>query len=132
MADDVTFQSATPATPAAGVIIETEDQGGGVQRQVVQPRPQAGTLTDGSSDITAGGTSEQVFASNTSRVYLLVQNVSDTDMWVNFGTAAVQDQPSILLKAGGGAFSAEGNFVPSGSVNIICATTGKPYTAKEA
>lgn len=91
-----------------------------------------GTFTDGSNDITSADTSQQVFAANTSRKYLLVQNVSDTDMWINFGTAAVKDQPSVLLRASGGAFIAEANFVPTGTVNIICGSSGKAFTAKQA
>lgn len=149
MADNVTFQDDAVATPADGVIVETQDQGGGVQRQVVQVEPGTDpiavsgsisatatpigvTLTDGSGDITTGGTSEQVFASNADRCLLTVQNVSDADMWVDFGTAAVADQPSLFLPAGGAALCFESGVVPTESVNIICSTTGKPYTAKEA
>lgn len=39
MADNVTFQSATPATPPAGTIAESIDVGGGIQRQVIQVEP---------------------------------------------------------------------------------------------
>lgn len=95
------------------------------------PAPHGGTLTDGSGTITTGGTSQQALASNTSRVYLLVQNVGDVDLWVDFGTAAVQTQPSILLRSGG-ALTFEGVFVPTGTVNVIGATTGEPFVAKEA
>lgn len=129
MADNVTTQTAALATVPSGGTYRFRE----LNTKLVQViAPEAGALTDGSGDIVAADTSEQVFAANTSRVYLLVQNVSDTDMWVDFGTAAVKDQPSVLLKANGGSIVFEGAFVPTSAVNIICGTIGKPYTAKEA
>ena len=81
----------------------------------------------GVSTITAGGTSQSVFASVT-RNYILIQNLSDTDMYLGIGfTPSVGG--GILLKSGGGGYTAEGEFVPAGSVNIICATTGKSFVA---
>lgn len=93
-----------------------------------------GSLVDGSADLTAGGTSEQVFAENVSRQYLLIQNLDDTDsLWVEFGDDAVEDQPSIRLVAGAALeFSAGGTgIVPTASVHVIGPTTGQPFTAKE-
>lgn len=89
-----------------------------------------GTLTDRSGSITLGGTSQQVAAANASRQYLLFQNISDTDMWINFAIAAVADSPSIYIAAKSG-ITFETNFIPTGALNVICATTGKKYTAKE-
>lgn len=94
----------------------------------------SGSLNDGSADITLGGTAEDVFARNDGRQYLLIQNHSDTDMWVNFGTDAVADQPSIKVYANGGSLefgAGHTGVVPTARVSIICATTGKPFTAKE-
>jgi hypothetical protein len=77
--------------------------------------------------ITTGGTAQQVFSA-ASRNYLLVQNLSDTDMWLGLGF-----NPSvgngIKLVANGGGFVAEGGFIPAGSVNILCATAGKAFSA---
>lgn len=91
-----------------------------------------GSFTDRSGTITAGDTSQQVMAANASRKYLLFENVSDVDMWVNFGVAAVKNQPSILVKANGGTFTFESNFVPTQALHVICVTTGKAFTAKES
>ena len=93
-----------------------------------------GNLVDGSGAIATGGTSQQVFARNVGRQYLLIQNISDETMWVNFGIAAVQDQPSIRIVSGAALeFSSAGTgVVPTATVNIISATTGKKYVAKEA
>jgi hypothetical protein len=93
-----------------------------------------GSLIDGSGDIATLNVSEEVFAENGSRQYLLIQNVSDTTMWVNFGTAAVADQPSIMLVSGAALEFGAGNtgVVPTATVNIICSASGKAYTAKES
>lgn len=89
-----------------------------------------GTLTNGSGSITTGGTSQQIFASKSDRRYLLIQNISTENLWFNFGTAAVQDQPSIKLLPNA-SFVMESNFVDTQAVNIIGATTGSKFVAKE-
>ena len=89
-----------------------------------------GTFTDGSSTIATGGTAQTVFASNASRRYLLIQNNSSSDLWINFTTTAVQSQPSIRLVSYA-IYVLEGNFVSTEAVSIIGATTGQAYTAKQ-
>lgn len=89
-----------------------------------------GTLTDHSGSIAAGATAQSLMSSNASRKYLFIQNVSDTDMWINFGTTAVADQPSIKVEAGT-AFAMESAFVSTQSISIICASISKKFVAKE-
>lgn len=89
-----------------------------------------GSLTDRSGTVTTGGTAQQVMAANAGRKYLLVQNVSDTVCWINFGVTAVADQPSIKLNPGD-SFVMEGGFVSTQLVSLLGATTGKSFTAKE-
>lgn len=91
--------------------------------------PQAGTWTDRSGTIATGGSSQQAAEANASRRYLLFQNHSDTDMWINFGDAAVVNQPSIKIAAGV-AYTPQ--FVSTQAIHVICATTGKAFTCKEA
>jgi len=85
---------------------------------------------DKSGTIAVGGTSQVVSAALNTRRYLVFQNHSDTDMWINFGTAAVAGQPSVKIFANGGAY--EPLVAPFGSINVICATGGKTFTCKEA
>lgn len=92
----------------------------------------ASALTDGSGTITAGGTAQTIFALNAARKYLAIQNQSSDVLWVNFGVTAVASEPSIQLPANGGSITYESNFVPSGSVSVIGATTGDAFTAKQA
>lgn len=91
----------------------------------------AAAPTDRSGTIAAGGTSQQVAAALSTRKWLVVQNLSAEDLYLNFGTAAVQTQPSIRL-APGGSYENPPHFCPSGTINIIGATTGSVFTAKEA
>lgn len=88
------------------------------------------TYTDGSGSIVAGATSQQVFAANSARRYFFFLNLSDTDMWINFGSAAVADQPSIKIPANGGFF--EPLVSSDEAVHVICATLGKKFVAKQA
>jgi hypothetical protein len=95
--------------------------------------PSEVTLVDRSGTITAGGTSQQLAAANATRQYLLVQNNSNGDLWINFGVAAVTTQPSIRLAPGSQIEYSPGGtgVIPTQAVNIIGATTGQVFTAKE-
>lgn len=95
-----------------------------------RPIPRVGTFTDRSGTITAGAASQEVMAANAARQYLFFQNVSDEDQWINFGTAAVANQPSIKVTPGG-SFVMESGFINTGALNVIGTTTGKAFTAKE-
>ena len=86
--------------------------------------------TDVSGTITAGGTSQTLAAAKSGRVYLEIQNISDTVMYINFGAAAVVDSNSFRINAGG-SYVAPASFCPSTSVTVICATAGKKFVAKE-
>lgn len=89
------------------------------------------TPVDGSGTITTGGTSQTVFAANSGRRYFEFQNISDTDMYINFGAAAVADSNSFKLVPGAVYVNAS-NYCPKGSINVICATTGKKFVTKQA
>src|SRR5665213_3469009 len=116
------------STKSASLPVTLASDQGNISASVT---PTTGTLTDGSSTITAGGTAQTVFTSNSSRKYLLVQNVSSGNLWVNFGTTAVQTEPSIQLLPGG-SITFEAGFVDTESVSIIGATTGQAFTAKQS
>lgn len=90
-----------------------------------------GALTDRSGAIAAPAASQEVAAALATRKYLLFQNLSAADMWLNFGIAAVQDQPSIRVAAGTG-FVMEANFCSNESVNVIAAAAGGKFACKEA
>ena len=93
--------------------------------------PASGTLTDRSGSVTAGGTAQEVAAANSSRKYFFIQNVSDIDLWIDFGATAVADQPSIRLSPGASFEMTSSGGVSTQSVSLIGATTGKKFTAKE-
>lgn len=92
--------------------------------------PTDGTLVDRSGTITAGGTAQTLAAVNSTRRYLFIQNVSTSDLWINFTTAAAQTQPSFKLIPNS-SFVMEGAFITSEAVSIIGATTGQAFVSKE-
>lgn len=87
-------------------------------------------LVDRSGTIINGGTAQTIMAVNAKRAYLMIQNNSDTNMWINFTTAAIQSQPSILLIPNA-SFTFESGPASTELVSVIGATTGKSFTAKE-
>lgn len=107
------------------------DELGNAIRVTLSSASSSGALTDRSGAIAVLDTAQQVMGENPTRKYLLFTNVSDTDMWLNFGVAAVKDSPSFLVKAGGGSLVMEGSFVSSELLSVIGAA-GKKFTAKEA
>lgn len=87
-----------------------------------------GGFTD-HSGVTPDALSNVVAAANATRHYLMIQNISDDTLWVNFGVAAVTNQPSIRLRAGA-VYIMESSFLNTASVNLIGAA-GLAYVIKE-
>lgn len=107
------------------------DMTNGTQIAIVEPRN--GTLTD-NSGTTSGtpSTSTTVMAINSSRRYLLIENVSTTaTVWVNFTSAATAANGSYELLPGGSLVQ-ESGFVSTELVTILSTTASVPYTAKQA
>lgn len=92
-----------------------------------------GAVTNGSGTITTGGTSQQAFAANATRKYLFCQNPSTASesLFFDFGTAASTTSGNSVEITAGGNFTFEGNFIPSGTVNVVGATTGDKFTCKQ-
>jgi hypothetical protein len=99
-------------------------------QSAVPVRPGTGTVTDRSGTITSGGAAQTLAASNTARKYLIVVNVSQENLWINFTTTAVQNQPSIPILPNG-SFVMESGYVSTELISIIGTTTGSAFTAKE-
>ena len=86
------------------------------------------TLIDGSGTVTTANTAITVFASSSTRSYLLVQ-VTTGSAFVNVGATATTVN-GINLTAGQG-YSWE-TTIPQGIVSLISTTTSSRYVAKEA
>jgi hypothetical protein len=69
-----------------------------------------------------------VFAANADRKFLLIQNVSDTDMNLGIGYDPTASTGIFLSKSGGGIVF-ESGFIPTQEIRILCATTGKAFVA---
>jgi P pilus assembly chaperone PapD len=88
------------------------------------------SLTDASGTIAAANASQHVLVSNPSRKYLLFQNLSANDMYINFASAATTGAGSIWVQANGGALIFESKICPVDALNVICNTSGAGFTCK--
>lgn len=126
----------TPGSQAAswaGSATHTADGVVGASDGVIVVRSLSAAAVDKSGSLTSGGTAQQLAAANTTRHYLLIQNIDGSeDMWVSFtGTAAGSTAGSFLIPAKG-MLAFDGNYVPTGAVSIVAATTGHKWSALEA
>lgn len=96
---------------------------------VHRPGSTTSSIKDVSSSITVGGTAQVLVAEQTHRRYLLVQNTSGGDLWIDFTATAVAASPSIRLQSGD-TYVMEGTSVCGDAVSIFGATTGQTFTAK--
>lgn len=89
------------------------------------------SIGDASGSIISASASQTVLAANATRKYLLFQNVSDTDMYINFGSlATIGGAGSIWVAAYGGSIEYENLICPSDAINVICSANGKNFTCK--
>lgn len=110
----------TAGTPASDVVtVQGIASGTAV---AIRPRHAAVSVVTGT---TANTSSNSVLAQNTTRQYLLFQNLSDTDMNINFGAAA--SSSTMLIPKNGGGIVFETGFVPTDAVELICTASSKAY-----
>lgn len=107
------------------VPVKTTDLGGAAGSQSnTPPASRSGTIV-------SGGVSQQLMAANSGRSGWSVQNLSLYDLWVNdVGGAAAAAQPSLRIPSGALYESPKGGSAV-GQINIIGATTGQAFAARE-
>lgn len=99
----------------------------------VQVQPTSTNMLDGSGIITLANVSQQILANDTSnsRRYIFFQNLSDTDMYINFSDpATVGAFGNIWVAPAGGSISFEAGFCPVDALSVICSVAGKYFTLK--
>lgn len=84
--------------------------------------------TNRSGSVTTGGTSQVLMAANASRQSFSVQNTGSYPLYVKVNAAAVADNTSLLIPAGG-YFESPNRTVLA--VNIIGPITGQTFFAQE-
>lgn len=95
----------------------------GVFREITTPTHTVVTIA-------SGNTSEEALAANTSRVYALFINDSDTEMFIKLGADAV-DSEGIPLAASGGNYEITLDNLYRGAINVICASASKNLLVTE-
>jgi hypothetical protein len=93
------------------------------------PALNRGVITDKSGVIAVAGTSQVLAAANANRAYFFIQNISEDTLWINFGTDAVQDSPSIKLVTNE-IFEMD-KFNSTDNITIIGPNAGAKFVAKE-
>lgn len=85
-------------------------------------------MADYSDSITAGGTSQKAATNRADRQTLVVQNLSDEELWLKFGATAVADEGFRILPDESQTYRR--NFLNdvTKEVHILGATTGQKYT----
>jgi hypothetical protein len=86
------------------------------------------TWVNRSGSIASANTAQQVADINPQREGFWIQNVSDTEMWINELGAAVTGQPSIKIPAGA---MYEFPKPSPNAISIICSASGKQFSARE-
>lgn len=111
----------------------TNPDGSLIGSAAVSPAPRAIVApTDGSGTLTAGGTSQQVFAANAARIYLNCQNpvAASETLFINVGATASTTGGSFELGPGG-TFSPPPGVTFTGTVSVNAATTGHRFICKQ-
>jgi hypothetical protein len=89
-------------------------------------------VTASSSSVTpaTANTSQVVFPANANRKFLLVQNLSDSVMYLGIGINPNPAVPEgIYLAPNGGGFVAESSVVPNSEIRIACSGVSKRFHA---
>ena len=129
---DVGYISNLPSLPTGSNTIGSVNVLGGNTTAIkvdIAPGSATENVVTANSSATAS-TSSQILAARANRKYLVIQNLSDTNMNLNFGAAA--SASTMLLPANGGGVSFEGTYVPASALNLFCTAASKPYYILEA
>jgi hypothetical protein len=113
-----------------GTIVDNSNplptSGGGGGSSIV-----TGSWTNRSGTIAAGNSSQQLMAANANRKGWIIQNTGSDVLWIDFGVAAVQSEPSLKIPVGGGYEEDALGPISVQQINIIGPTTGQAFTVKE-
>ena len=98
----------------------------------VKTKPSTGNVIDHSDEtnttFSVGG-AQSVMPANPSRTYLVFQNISDTEMFLNFGAVAFANKSIKVSPSGSVTFNSA--WIPSQEVFLRCSSDGKYFVAKE-
>ena len=125
------FDDLSPETDA--YIICGLSRTGSIDPAKVNPdgalRTPTGSITDRSGTIASAATSQKLADANANRQYLLIQNISNADMYIGIGFTPTVGT-GLFLHKDGGIFVWD-KFVPTNQINIICSSSTKAFTALE-
>jgi len=122
------------------IAVQLYDDNGGAVGVPNNPLPISGTVTANSSNgelttrfgsITTANTAFSTTAvTNTSRKYLMIQNIATTVITAGIGFTPTTTQ-GIQIVAGA-TITFDGNYIPTGAVRILSSVTASNFTVLEA
>lgn len=91
------------------------------------------TASDGSGNITSGGTAQNLFAGATPTNGYAIYNPDPTnDLWVCESTTAIANgSGSIRVSSNGGAYETPPGYKPFHAISIVGAVTAQKFTARK-
>lgn len=90
------------------------------------------TVPNDYSDVSIGTSSTLLIPANPGRRWVTIQNISEVNIWINFGAAATAGAGSYLLLPNGvGIFQQECNSYLSCAIFAIAASGTNQVTAKD-
>lgn len=120
-------QSGAWTATVSGTVAATQSGVWNVNATTASP---SGAYTNRSGTLAAAATSQPIAAANASRKAFFFQNLSNESLWVNFTTLATQSQPSIEVLPKGVLWLTS-EFITTEAINVIGATLGSAFAAKE-
>ena len=96
-----------------------------VFQQAAVPRANVATSGDGSGSVTTGGTAQSLFSTAAPANGFMIQNTSDTEMWVNDVATAGVGGASIYLAPFSPPFTTPWGYAPQGVVTSLLCPDGQ-------
>ena len=122
------------------VPVQISNTGGAIGSQ--NPLPISGTVTANSSNgslttrfgsvVTANTAFETSAVTNANRKYLLIQNITTASNMITIGIGFTPTTTQGIQLFAGAGLTFEGNYIPTGSVNLLSSVTASCYTILEA
>ena len=132
--------SVEQATLSYVIPVQISNTGGAIGSQ--NPLPISGTVTANSSNgslttrfgsvVTANTAFETSAVTNANRKYLLIQNITTASNMITIGIGFTPTTTQGIQLFAGAGLTFEGNYIPTGSVNLLSSVTASCYTILEA
>ena len=118
---------------AVGVVLDSALPAGTAQIGSVTANSSNGSLTTRFGSVTTANTAFATSAvTNANRKYLLIQNITTASNAITVGIGFTPTTTQGILLSSGAVITFEGNYIPTGAVNLLSSVTASCFTILEA